>query len=223
MSTRELPYPPHRSLVWSTILSHLAEPPAYHCVSNGHCTLIGNPKCQRGSYRTRSIAHWFRQPSSVTSPSRRLTNAWSTAIAHPLVTRSVNEGATVPAPSLISNRPSLRCYLTDVSGYHCMANGQCTLIGNPTCQRGSYRTRSIAHWFRQQSSVTSPSRRLTIAWPTATAHLLVTRSVNEGATVPAPSLISLVNDPQSLQCIRVLILVGAVYSSRVFKRTISNR
>jgi hypothetical protein len=35
-----------------------------------------------------------------------------------LVTRSVNEGATVHALSFISNRPSLRCFLADASGYH---------------------------------------------------------------------------------------------------------
>jgi len=93
--------------------------------------------------------------SAATSLTYRVTIAWPTATAHLLVTRSVNEEATVPAPSLISNRPSLRCYLTDVSGYYCVANGHCTLIGNPKCQRGSYRTRFIAHWFVQPSAVSS--------------------------------------------------------------------
>jgi hypothetical protein len=50
-------------------------------------------------------------------------------VNEPMVTRSVNEGATVHAPSPISNRPLLRCFLTDVSGYHWVANGHDRFIG----------------------------------------------------------------------------------------------
>ena len=99
-------------------------------------------------HRSSGIDHY----SAASSLTYRVTIAWPTAASDLMVTRSVNEGATVHAPSLIRNRPSLRCCLTDVSGYH--------------------------------SSLTY---RVTIAWPTAASHPMVTRSVNEGAAVHAPS------------------------------------
>jgi len=85
-----------------------------------------------------------------------------------LVTRRVNEGATVHAPSLISTADIPLLFanasryrgLTDVSGYHCVANGHCT----------SSVTRSVN-------------------------EPMVTRRVNEGATVHAPSLISTADIP----------------------------
>ena len=64
-----------------------------------------------------------------------------------------------------------------------MAVGQ--EIGNPTCQRGSYSTRHIAP-----------------------GHAMVTRSVNEGATAHAPSLIRSVNYPgSSALTLRVTMLI----------------
>ena len=64
-----------------------------------------------------------------------------------LVTRSVNEGATVHALSFISNRPSLRCFLADASGYHycladasgyhCVATRHCACSGDLHREGGS--------------------------------------------------------------------------------------
>ena len=63
-----------------------------------------------------------------------------------LVTRRVNEGATVHSLSLIgavNNAWSPRCRV----GVDLASRGRRPLrnIGNPTCQRGSYSARSIAH------------------------------------------------------------------------------
>ena len=156
MSTRELPYPPHRS---SAIDHHSAAASLTYRVTIVWPTAIAHLLVTRRVNEGATVP----APSLISNrPSLRccLTDVsgyhcMANAIAHLLVTRSVNEGATVHAPSLISNRPSLRCYLTDVSGYYCVANGHCTLIGNPKCQRGSYRTRPIAHLLGQLSAVTS--------------------------------------------------------------------
>ena len=58
-----------------------------------------------------------------------------------MVTRSVNEGATVHAPSLIDpvNNPLLPRLHLGVDLAFASTNG------NPKCQRGSYSARSIAH------------------------------------------------------------------------------
>jgi len=90
-----------------------------------------------------------------------------------MVTRSVNEGATVHAPSPISNRPSLRCCLADASGYHSRG------------QRPPYTIDNAATFTPLVSGrVNAP---------------MVTRSVNEGATVHAPSPIS--NPPSLRSCL----------------------
>jgi acetyltransferase-like isoleucine patch superfamily enzyme len=133
VSTRELQHTPHRSSATADTPIHFAnasryqvltDVSGYHCMANGHCTI--------------------------------------------LVTRRVNEGATVHAPSLIrtADTPILFANasryqgLTDVSGYHCMANGHVA----------SSVTRSVN-------------------------EPLVTRRVNEGATVHAPSPISTAGIP----------------------------
>ncbi len=152
MSTRELPYTLHRSSATADIPILLAnasryqvltDVSGYHCMANGHVA------------------------SSVTR-----------SVNEPLVTRRVNEGATVHAPSPISHghhsaSSSLTYRVTNA------VSGRGPRNGNPTCQRGSYSTRPIAHQPRPASRSTSLTLRVTkssltyrvtIAWPTATAH-----------------------------------------------------
>jgi len=85
-----------------------------------------------------------------------------------MVTRRVNEGATVHAPSLIrtANYPG-SCSLT--LRVTMLITGRRPFNGNPTCQRGSYSTRPIAHPYGQLSGIliADASRHHAHNWPQA--------------------------------------------------------
>ena len=146
MSTRELQYTPHRSSARSAIIriffanasryQGLPDGSGYHCwltlrvtmIVSGRRPLNGNPTCQRGSYITRPISHPPGQPSRI----------------------------------FFANASRYQV-LPYGSGYHCwltlrvtmIVSGRRPLNGNPTCQRGSYSTRPIAHPHGQPSSGSS--------------------------------------------------------------------
>ena len=163
MSTRELQYTPYRSSAQPTIRIFFANASRYQGLPYGsgyHYSLTlrdtmilscrrplnGNPTCQRGSYSTRTVAHPHSQPSTIF-----FANA------------SRYQG------------------LPDGSGYHCSLTLRVTMIvsgcrplnGNPTCQRGSYSTRPIAHPHSQPSGSSSLTLRVTNA--SLTVRVTITR------------------------------------------------
>ena len=119
MSTRELQCTLYRS---SAIDRHSAASSLTYRVTIAWPTAASHPMVTRSvnegaTVHAPSLIRIDRH-SAAASLTYRVTIAWPTAASHPMVTRSVNEGAAVHAPSLLRNRPSLRCCLTDVSGYH---------------------------------------------------------------------------------------------------------
>ena len=83
-----------------------------------------------------------------------------------MVTRRVNEGATVHVLSLIrtANYPGSASLMLRVIK---ILTGRRPFNGNPTCQRGSYSTRPIAHPHGQLSEilVANVSRHHAHNWP----------------------------------------------------------
>jgi len=104
----------------------------------------GNPTCKRGSYRTRLIAH----PRGQLSGTPSLMHG-QLAAGHRMVTRSVNEAATVHAQSPIRTVNYL--VLPHCCSVSWPLATQCD--GNPTCKRGSYSARPVAHPHGQLSAL----------------------------------------------------------------------
>ena len=171
MSTRELQHTPHRSSARPISRSSSLTLRVTMVVS-GRGPRNGNPTCQRGSYSTRPIAHQPRPTSRSSSLTHRVTmivscrrprNGNPTCQRGSYRTRSIAHSPRPTSRCFLTDASRYQC-LTDVSGYHCMANGHCTSSGT--------------------RSVNEP---------------LVTRRVNEGATVHAPSLIRHSRHPDPLR------------------------